>query len=66
MLLDELEKAQEEDRLIPPFNAETLNIEEIYNVEDIVPSFELKTINVDELIKFKSQKDIENYLSPLR
>ncbi|KAG4097982.1 RNA polymerase I associated factor, A49-like protein [Neocallimastix lanati (nom. inval.)] len=63
---DELEKAQEEDRLIPPFNAETLNIEEIYNIEDIVPSFELKTINVDELIKFKSQKDIENYLSPLR
>jgi len=63
---DELEKAQEEDRLIPPFNAETLNIEEIYNIEDIVPDYELKTINIDELIKFKSQKDIENYLSPLR
>jgi HEPN domain-containing protein len=63
---DELEKAQEEDRLIPPYNAETLNIEEIYNIEDIVPSYELKTIAVDELIKFKTQKDIENYLSPLR
>ena len=55
-----------EDRLIPPYNAETLNIDEIYNIEDIVPAYELKTIAVDELIKFKTQKDIENYLSPLR
>lgn len=43
-----------------------MNIDEIYDIEDIVPAYELKTIAVDELVKFKTQKDIENYLSPLR
>lgn len=63
---DELEKAQEEDRLIPPYNSTTVKTNEIYNIEDIVPSHELKSISIDELLQLDTQKDVENYLLPLR
>lgn len=53
--VDEIEKEVDQLRLIPPFNAETAVLEEVYPLEGIIPKQELDLIPTAALLKYKKK-----------
>jgi DNA-directed RNA polymerase I subunit RPA49 len=57
--LDEIEKEADRNRLIPPFNAITSAVDEVYSINDLISQKEMDSLSVEQFMEVKPSDILE-------
>lgn len=54
--IEDIEKIVNENKLIPPFNATTAIVEEVYNIQDLIPREEREALPYKEVMTYRKKE----------